>query len=159
MTHREEDKRVRRGNDAAKGVTVIFWRLVGGEEDALLALRVLLLDLVAIFFREAKMISGGLCRWPPNTFWMENGQRWSTNRNSTRHHSNTLHDRAQGQWERPRQRLLPWLPFLHDCLTPNLARIHNQIHSAAHSERKQRPDFSIRLHVVIVCHARKYIAQ
>jgi hypothetical protein len=29
--------------------------LAGGEEDELLALRVLLLDLVAIFFEEAKM--------------------------------------------------------------------------------------------------------
>jgi hypothetical protein len=29
---------------------VIFWRLAGGDEDELLALRVLLLDLVAIFF-------------------------------------------------------------------------------------------------------------
>ena len=58
MTHREEDKRVRRGKDAAKGATVIFWRLVGGAEDELLALRVLLLDLVDLFLRgeEAKMI-------------------------------------------------------------------------------------------------------
>jgi hypothetical protein len=55
LTHREEDKRVRRGKAAAKGATVIFWRLAGGEEDALLALRVLLFDLVAIFFEEAKM--------------------------------------------------------------------------------------------------------
>jgi hypothetical protein len=60
LTHREEDKRVRRGKAAAKGATVIFWRLGGGEEDELLALRVLLFDLVAIFFEEAKMISGGL---------------------------------------------------------------------------------------------------
>ena len=48
-TQREEDKRVRRGKDAAKGATVIFWRLAGGEEVELLALRVLLFDLVAIF--------------------------------------------------------------------------------------------------------------
>jgi hypothetical protein len=48
LTHREEDKRVRRGKDAAKGATVIFWRLAGGAVDALLALRVLLLDFVAI---------------------------------------------------------------------------------------------------------------
>ena len=55
-THREEDNRVRRGKDAAKGATVIaakgvpviFWRLGGGDEDALLALRVLLLVFVAI---------------------------------------------------------------------------------------------------------------
>jgi len=33
---------------------VIFWRFGGGAEDALLALRVLLFDLVAIFFEEAK---------------------------------------------------------------------------------------------------------
>jgi hypothetical protein len=49
LTHREEDKSVLRGNFAAKGATVIFWRLAGGEEEELLALRVLLLDLVAIF--------------------------------------------------------------------------------------------------------------
>ena len=55
LTHREEDKRDR-GKDAVKGTTVIFWRLAGGEEDELLALRVLLFDLVAIFFEEAKMI-------------------------------------------------------------------------------------------------------
>ena len=29
LTHREEDKRVRRGKAAAKGATVIFWRLGG----------------------------------------------------------------------------------------------------------------------------------
>ena len=51
-TQREEDKRVRRGIDAAKGSTVIFWRLAGGKEEELLALRVLLFDLVAIFFEE-----------------------------------------------------------------------------------------------------------
>jgi hypothetical protein len=45
LTHREEDNRVRRGKAAAKGATVIFWRLAGGDEDALLALRVLLFDL------------------------------------------------------------------------------------------------------------------
>jgi hypothetical protein len=50
LTHREEDKRVRRGKAAAKGATVIFWRFAGGDEEELLALRVLLLDLVAIFF-------------------------------------------------------------------------------------------------------------
>ena len=59
MTQREEDKRVRRGKVAAKGANVIFRRLAGGDEDELLALRVLLFDLVAIFFEEAK-ISGGL---------------------------------------------------------------------------------------------------
>ena len=53
-THLEEDKRVRRGKAAAKGATVIFCRLAGGDEDELLALRVLLFDLVAIFF-ESKM--------------------------------------------------------------------------------------------------------
>ena len=51
-TQREEDNRVRRGKDAAKGATVIFWRLAGGEEEELLALRVLLFVLVAIFFEE-----------------------------------------------------------------------------------------------------------
>ena len=55
-THREEDKRVRRGKDASNGATVIFWRLAGGEEDELLALRVLLFVLVAIFcVRKAKL--------------------------------------------------------------------------------------------------------
>ena len=52
LTQREDDKRVRRGTDAAKGATVIFWRLAGGDEEELVALRVLLLDLVAIFFAE-----------------------------------------------------------------------------------------------------------
>jgi len=51
-THREEDKIVRRGADAANGATVIFWRLAGGDEEQLLALRVLLFVLVAIFFEE-----------------------------------------------------------------------------------------------------------
>jgi hypothetical protein len=50
LTHREEDKRVRRGKVAAKGATVIFCRLAGGEEDELLAPRVLLLDLVHFLF-------------------------------------------------------------------------------------------------------------
>jgi hypothetical protein len=59
LTHREEDKRVRRGKVAAKGATVIFCRLAGGDEEELLALRVLLFDLVAIFFEEAKMIRVG----------------------------------------------------------------------------------------------------
>ena len=47
--HREEDKSVRRGKDATKGATVIFWRLAGGEEEELLALRLLLFVFVAIF--------------------------------------------------------------------------------------------------------------
>jgi hypothetical protein len=72
-THWEDDNKVRRGKDAAKGATVIFWRLAGGDEEELLALRVLLFDLVAIFFEEAKikMWTDGLedfCRWPPNTY-------------------------------------------------------------------------------------------
>ena len=54
-TQREDDKRVRREKDAAKGVTVIFWRLAGGEEEELLALRVLLFEVVAIFFEEGKI--------------------------------------------------------------------------------------------------------
>ena len=32
---------------------MLFWRLAGGEEEELLALRVLLFVLVAIFFEEA----------------------------------------------------------------------------------------------------------
>ena len=48
MTHRDEDKRVLRNTDAAKGATVIFWRLAGGAEEELLALRVLLLDFDSI---------------------------------------------------------------------------------------------------------------
>ena len=57
-THREEDKRVLRGKDAAKGATVIFGRLAGGEEEELLALRVLLFVLVAIFFQFAERGGG-----------------------------------------------------------------------------------------------------
>ena len=41
---------MRRGKDAAKGATVIFWRLAGGEEDELLALRVLLVFEKAIIY-------------------------------------------------------------------------------------------------------------
>ena len=65
---------MRRGKVAAKGATVIFWRLAGGDEDELLALRVLLLVLVAIFCEEAKMISGGLFVAGPRTF----GRKWTT---------------------------------------------------------------------------------
>jgi hypothetical protein len=64
LTHREEDKGDR-GKDAVKGATVIFWRLAGGEEDELLALRVLRLVFVAIFFEQK---NGDVCRWPPNIF-------------------------------------------------------------------------------------------
>ena len=47
MTHREEDRRDLRGKVAAKGATAaIFWRLAGGEEDELLAPRVLLFDAI-----------------------------------------------------------------------------------------------------------------
>ena len=46
---------MRRGKAAVKGATVIFWRLGGGAEDELRALRVLLFDLDAIFFEEAKI--------------------------------------------------------------------------------------------------------
>ena len=100
-THREEDKRVRRGKDAAKGATVIFWRLAGGEEEELLALRVLLFDLVAMFFEESKNHCGGhFVAGPRITFGrkMDNdGRRIDTEfyGNSTRHHSNTLHCRGQ----------------------------------------------------------------
>ena len=38
----------------------------------------------------------------------------------------------------PQQRLLPLHPFLHNCLAPNMPRIHCQIHSA-HSGRN-KPD-------------------
>ena len=42
------------------------------------------------------MKSGGLCRWPPNTFgwnWDNDGRRIDAefNGNSTRHHSNTFY--------------------------------------------------------------------
>jgi hypothetical protein len=77
LTQRDEDKRVRRGKAAAKGATVIFWRLAGGEEDELLALRVRLFDLVAIFFEEADWRTLSLA---PEYILDENGQRWSTNR-------------------------------------------------------------------------------
>ena len=46
---------------------MIFWRLAGGDEEELLALRVLLFDLVAIFFEEAK-IGGLLSLAPGNVF-------------------------------------------------------------------------------------------
>jgi hypothetical protein len=62
LTHREEDNRVRRGKAAAKGATVIFCRLAGGAVDGLLALRVLLFDLVAIF--EWLILSGLLSLAP-----------------------------------------------------------------------------------------------
>ena len=70
---------MRRGKAAAKGATVIFWRFAGGAEEELLALRVLLLDFVAIFFDFCKNVED-FCRWPPYLFWKENGQQWSTNR-------------------------------------------------------------------------------
>ena len=99
MTHWEEDKRDR-GKDAAKGATVIFWRLAGRVEDELFALRVLLLDFVAIF-SFSFFLSRGLCRWPPNTFWkeMDNDGRQidaEFNGKSTWHYSNTLHYSGQG---------------------------------------------------------------
>ena len=70
---------MRRGKVAAKGATVIFWRLAGGEEEELLALRVLLFDLVAIFFEEAK-ISWRTLSLAPEYILDGNGQRWSTYR-------------------------------------------------------------------------------
>ena len=75
-THREEDKRVRRGKDAAKGATVIFWRLAGGEEEELLALRVLLFVLVAIFFCEEgkNHCVEDILSLAPEYIWKENGQ-------------------------------------------------------------------------------------
>ncbi len=75
LTHREEDNRVRRGKVAAKGATVIFWRLAGGDEEELLALRVLLLDLVAIFGFLRKKFDRGLCRCPPRIHF---GRKWTT---------------------------------------------------------------------------------
>jgi hypothetical protein len=66
LTHREEDKRVRRGKVAAKGATVIFWRLAGGDEDELLALRVLLFDFVAIFFVRKQKLMARTLSLPPN---------------------------------------------------------------------------------------------
>ena len=64
-----------------------------------------------------------LSLWPPNTFgWkMDNDGRQidaEFNGNSTRHHSNTLYCRAQGQRRcphNPQQHFLLFLPFLHDC--------------------------------------------
>ena len=102
-TQREDDNRVRRGEDAAKGATVIFWRLAGGEEEELLALRVLLFDLVAIFFEEGKnhCVEDILSLAPELHLegkWTTNGRRIDAdfNGNSTRHHSNTLHCHTQG---------------------------------------------------------------
>jgi hypothetical protein len=54
--------------------------LAGGVEEELLALRVLLLDFVAIFFEEAKMTGGLFVAGPRIHFRKENGQRWSMNR-------------------------------------------------------------------------------
>ena len=90
-THREEDKRVRRGKDAAKGVTVIFWRLAGGDGEELLALRVLLFVLVAIFFvRKVKITVEDFLSLAPEKHldgkWTTNGRRIDAefNGNSTR---------------------------------------------------------------------------
>jgi len=47
-THWEDDNKVLRGKDAAKGATVVFWRLAGGAEDELFAVRGLLLDVDSI---------------------------------------------------------------------------------------------------------------
>ena len=98
-THREEDNRVRRGKDAAKGTTVIFWRLAGGDEEELLALRVLLFDLVAIFFEEGiKITVEDILSLAPEYSgkWKTDGRRINAEFNgiSTRHYSNTLHYRA-----------------------------------------------------------------
>ena len=82
-THREEDKRVRRGKDAAKGATVIFWRLAGGEEEELLALRVLLFVLVAIFFEESvesKITVEDFLSLAPEYKLDGKWTEWSTNR-------------------------------------------------------------------------------
>ena len=100
-TQREEDKRVRRGKDAAKGATVIFWRLAGGEEEELLALRVLLFDLVVAIFEEGKNELEDIVAGPRKHLegkWTTNGRRIDAefNGNSTRHHSITLQCRAQG---------------------------------------------------------------
>jgi hypothetical protein len=106
LTQREEDKRVRRGKAAAKGATVIFWRLAGGDEDDLLALRVLLLDLVAIFgFLKNRQIRPRTLSLAPEYSLeeMDNDGRRSDaefNGNSTRYHSNTLHCRAQSHQQR-----------------------------------------------------------
>jgi hypothetical protein len=75
LTHREEDKSVLRGNVAAKGATVIFWRLAGGAEEELLALRVLRLDLVAIFgFLRKANLTEDFVAGPRIHF----GRKWTT---------------------------------------------------------------------------------
>ena len=56
--------------------------------------------------RSKNVQSGGLCRWPPNTFWMEmdnDGRRIDAEfyGNSTRHYSNTLYHPGQGHWQCP----------------------------------------------------------
>ena len=76
LTQREDDNRVRRGKAAAKGATVIFCRLAGGEEDELLALRVLL-DFVAIFEKGKIIVEDFVAG--PRIILEGNGQRWSTN--------------------------------------------------------------------------------
>jgi hypothetical protein len=99
LTQREEDNRVRRGKAAAKGATVIFWRFGGGAVDELLALRVLLFDLVAIFL--LKILLEDFVAGPRIQFGrkMDNdGRRIDAefNSNSTRHYLKTLHCGAQG---------------------------------------------------------------
>ena len=168
MTHREEDKRVRRGKDAAKGTTVIFWRLGGGDEEELLALRVLRLDLVAIFFEEAEIV-GGLCRWPGPRIRL--GWKWTTMVDESMLNLTViLHGTTQ-----TRCIVVPkatanasqpsTMAFVISAVSSRLFDtkvVQNPKPDSphpAHSERKQRPDFSIRLHVVIVCYARKYNVQ
>ena len=64
LTQREEDKRVRRGKAAAKGGTVIFWRLAGGDEEELLALRVLVDMIVSVVGLWDQGEGAGLRIWP-----------------------------------------------------------------------------------------------
>ena len=78
-THRAEDRMVRRGKDAAKGATVIFWRLAGGEEEELLALRVLLFVLVAIFAKTT-VRRGHFVAVAPENIWKNMDNEWTTNR-------------------------------------------------------------------------------
>ena len=132
-THGEDERRVRRGKDAAKGATVIFWRLAGGEEEELLALRVLLFVFVAIFQNHCG--EDFLSLWPPNNIWKENGQRMvdeSTefNGNSTWHHSNTFivvaktDDNALGTLDNIS---CPFIPSrLFGTKVPKLSTIHSR---------------------------------
>ena len=81
---------------------------------------------------------------------------------STQHYLNTLQCGAQGHWQHRQGTNNVSYHFSRSITIvchQMLIKIHNQDSSTGHSERKQNPDVSIRLHVVIVCYARIFIVQ